>query len=372
MSRRWFRPSTSSKPSAESNTDKALTTALAGDLSRRLFSKRLLVAVPVAAAALLAEAPEAAEAAPVADWTLTGNAIPDTTKFLGTTNNQPLIFKTNTGGGGGERMRISATGDVSIGTQHNFARLMVQTSTDSQYGIYGRSTSGIGVIGGSESDNGVYAWSDSNAAIYATSNEWFGVVASSQNNWGLYASSLYHNAGYFDGKVHVAGLLEKGGGSFKIDHPLDPENKYLYHSFVESPDMKNIYDGVALLDANGEATVELPAWFEALNYDFRYQLTCVGGFAPVYVAEEIAGNRFRIAGGRQGMKVSWQVTGIRQDAFAQAHRIPVEQDKADEDRGTYLYPAEHGQPETKREQYELVHQKLRDVKARRAPGDAVP
>src|SRR5215468_6520392 len=88
MSRRWFRLSTSSKPSAESNTDKALTTALAGDLSRRLFSKRLLVAVPVAAAALLTDAPEAAEAAPVADWTLTGNAIPDTTKFLGTTNNQ--------------------------------------------------------------------------------------------------------------------------------------------------------------------------------------------------------------------------------------------------------------------------------------------
>src|SRR5215212_7808447 len=143
MSRRWFRPSTLSKPSAESNTDKALTTALAGDLSRRLFSKRLLVAVPVAAAALLTDAPEAAEAAPAADWTLTGNAIPDTTKFLGTTNNQPLIFKTNTGGGGGERMRISAAGDVSIGTQQNFARLTVQTSTDNQYGIHGRSTSGI-------------------------------------------------------------------------------------------------------------------------------------------------------------------------------------------------------------------------------------
>jgi len=373
MSRRWFRPSTSSKPSAESNTDKALTTALAGDLSRRLFSKRLLVAVPVAAAALLAEAPEAAEAAPVADWTLTGNAISDTTKFLGTTNNQPLIFKTNTGGGGGERMRITAAGDVNIGTQQNlnYARLVVQTSTEGQYGIQGRSTSGIGVSGVSDLYEGVYAWSNSNTALSAHSPEWIGVWASSEHNWGLYASGVGY-AGYFDGNVHVYGRLEKGGGSFKIDHPLDPENKYLYHSFVESPDMKNIYDGVALLEANGEAIVELPAWFEALNFDFRYQLTCVGGFAPVYVAEEIAGNRFRIAGGRQGMKVSWQVTGIRQDAFAQAHRIPVEQDKAVEDRGTYLYPAEHGQPETKREQYELVHQKLRDMKARRAPGDAVP
>jgi hypothetical protein len=72
------------------------------------------------------------------------------------------------------------------------------------------------------------------------------------------------------------------------------------------------------------------------------------------------------------MKVSWQVTGIRQDAYAQAHRIPVEQDKAEQDRGKYLYPTEHGQPETKLEQYELVHHKLLDVKARQAPGDAVP
>ena len=56
-----------------------------------------------------------------------------------------------------------------------------------------------------------------------------------------------------------------------IDHPLDPANKYLYHSFVESPDMKNIYDGVITTDANGDATVVMPDYFEALNKDFRYQ-----------------------------------------------------------------------------------------------------
>src|SRR5262245_8440898 len=44
-------------------------------------------------------------------------------------------------------------------------------------------------------------------------------------------------AGYFAGSVQITGNLAKGGGSFKIDHPLDPENKYLYHSFIESPDM---------------------------------------------------------------------------------------------------------------------------------------
>jgi len=90
-------------------------------------------------------------------------------------------------------------------------------------------------------------------------------------------------AGYFEGTVSVtqtvsAGLLgsvgniNKGGScNFKIDHPVDPANKYLYHCAVESPDMKNIYDGVVTLDSAGEAVVELPAWFEALNQDFRYQ-----------------------------------------------------------------------------------------------------
>jgi hypothetical protein len=97
--------------------------------------------------------------------------------------------------------------------------------------------------------------------------------------------------------------------------------------------MMNIYNGVATLDYNGEATVQLPDWFEALNRDFRYQLTCVGGYAPVYVASKVSGNEFRIAGGRAGLEISWQVTGIRHDAYANAHRIPVEEEKPAKERG---------------------------------------
>jgi hypothetical protein len=109
--------------------------------------------------------------------------------------------------------------------------------------------------------------------------------------------------------------------NIKIDHPLDPANKYLYHSFVESPDMKNVYDGLVALDENGEAEIELPDWFGALNKDFRYQLTAIGAPGPnLYIAEEISdavtnfgstgsnknnNSRFKIAGGRSGTKVSW-------------------------------------------------------------------
>jgi hypothetical protein len=155
--------------------------------------------------------------------------------------------------------------------------------------------------------------------------------------------------------VNVVGTLSKGGGSFKIDHPLDPANKYLYHSFVESPDMMNIYNGVAELDASGEAVIALPDWFQALNKDFRYQLTPIGAPGPnLYIAEEVANNQFKMAGGKPGSRVSWQVTGIRQDAFANANRIPVEVEKAPADRGRYLYPEVIGAPETARIGYEAI------------------
>jgi hypothetical protein len=148
----------------------------------------------------------------------------------------------------------------------------------------------------------------------------------------------YGLAGYFGGAVNVNGNLSKAGGSFVIDHPTDPEHKYLYHSFVESPDMKNIYDGNVVTDSSGAAVVKMPDWFEALNRDFRYQLTVIGQPAQAWVAAKIANSQFVIKTDRPGVEVSWQVTGIRQDAWANAHRIPLEVEKAEADRGHYLHP----------------------------------
>jgi hypothetical protein len=169
---------------------------------------------------------------------------------------------------------------------------------------------------------GIGEWPDPIANLYVMQGE-------------IYAAIL-------NGDVLVTGFLDKAGGGFKIDHPLDPEGKYLCHSFVESPDMKNVYDGVATMDMRGEAVVELPHYFEAANKDFRYQLTCIGGFAPVYVAEEMSDNRFKIAGGEPGMKVSWLVTGIRKDPVAELNRIQVEVEKKPEEQGRYLSPEAYG------------------------------
>jgi hypothetical protein len=147
---------------------------------------------------------------------------------------------------------------------------------------------------------------------------------------GVYGRSPWCDAdyaGFFYGNVHVTGTVNQGALGFKIDHPLDP---------------KNVYNGNIILDANGEATVQLPHYFQEVNKDFRYQLTCVGGFAPVYIAERISDNSFKIAGGKAGLEISWQVTGIRTDPFTQANRIPVEPNKSAEERGKYLHPQVYG------------------------------
>jgi hypothetical protein len=140
------------------------------------------------------------------------------------------------------------------------------------------------------------------------------------------------------GNLIVTGTLTKGGGSFKIDHPLDPANKYLSHSFVGSPDMMNVCNGNVTTDRRGLAEIILPNYFDALNRDFRYQLTVIGQFAQAIVAKEIDHNRFTIHTNRPGVKVSWQVTDIRQDAYANAHRIAVEVEKSPQEQGKYLHP----------------------------------
>ena len=138
----------------------------------------------------------------------------------------------------------------------------------------------------------------------------------------------------FRDDLDIEGTLTKGAGSFRIDHPLDPYNKYLQHSFVESPDMMNVYNGNIICDKEGVAKVELPDYFLALNKDYRYQLTPIGAFANLFISKEIEpcgvdASCFSIAGGAPGLKVSWQVTGIRNDTYARNNPIVVVTDKTE-------------------------------------------
>jgi hypothetical protein len=172
-------------------------------------------------------------------------------------------------------------------------------------------------------------------------------------------------AGVFQGDVTISGSVVASSKNFRIDHPQDPANKYLVHASIESSEMVNIYSGNAVTDELGLAVVHLPDWFEAENADFRYQLTVIGQDAHVWIAEEIAGKQFKIATNPSHVKVSWQVTGVRQDAWAKAHPLVVEQAKNDRERGFYIHPELFGQPEEKQTEWGRNPETMRRLKARR-------
>jgi hypothetical protein len=175
-------------------------------------------------------------------------------------------------------------------------------------------------------------------------------------------------AGNFLGSVNISSDLNVSGSkNFKIDHPLDPANKYLVHSAVESSERMNIYTGNVITDGRGEATVHLPDWFEVLNTDFRYQLTVIGQFAQAIVAREIQNGAFDIRTSVPKVKVSWQITAVRQDAYAKAHPLVVEEQKDARLRGFYIHPELYGAPAEKQIEWARHPELMRQARDRKPP-----
>jgi hypothetical protein len=295
---------------------------------------------------------------------------------------------------------VNVVGSLS-GTSNNPAHAGVHgVHTAGQAAVIGISEAGRGVLGISTTGQGVWGASDSSAAVVGVSakgeafrgegasgvvgigKSWVGVygetngarnvgpagvwgegkqsgdgvkgVTSAANAAGVAAFHLTNQgpgifaqgapAGLFNGDVTINGRLRASVKSFVIDHPLDPANKYLSHSSVESPDSMNIYSGEVITDTEGNATIALPDYFGALNRDFRYQLTVIGKFAQAIVASGIENNRFSIKTDQPDVKVSWLVTGIRQDASARALPTRVEEEKPAAERGFFLHPEHYGHP----------------------------
>lgn len=319
------------------------------------------------------------EASEIGDAQIVGSALRLPLSVSGTTDSGPLVDIQNTAGAGTRaiRGRTSGNGIGVVGSAGGVDGWGVQGTASGADGIgveaeatgggdavVGRASAGSGVGRGvfGEGAYGVYGQALSTATgagVYGrggtgvhAEGTLLGVRASATGAGtavhGYNGNTSQGYAGFFDGRVHINGPLSKPAGSFRIDHPLHPANKYLQHSFVESPDMKNIYDGVVTTDERGLAAVRMPGWFDALNRDFRYQLTVVGSsFARAIVWRELRDNRFVIRTNRPDTKVSWQVTGIRKDAYAKAHPIEVEVPKRGDEKGRYLAPELFGEPERK-------------------------
>lgn len=221
---------------------------------------------------------------------------------------------------------IEWQGGVAIGSYS------IEPTSEQNYAMLGRADNStninIAVYGEAHDANG----SSNSAGIYGRSIGDFGGII-----W----------AGYFDGWTNVAGNFYASAKFFRIDDPTNPTQSTFEHACVESDEYKNVYDGVATLDAEGRCEVALPDWFEALNKDFRYQLTALGAPGPnLHIAQEISGGQFRIAGGPPHRSVSWMVTGVRKDPYALAHPIEVQKAKPEGMRGKYLHPVEYGVSET--------------------------
>jgi hypothetical protein len=219
------------------------------------------------------------------------------------------------------------------------------STTGQKFGIFS-----IGTMGDSALLNGigVVATVDDAYALWAANNS-SNTTAVLENSGPGHTFRALGNAGHvridtFGTVFATGGFVQGAANQSRMDHPFDPSGKYLSHASIESSEMLNLYTGNAVLGGDGSASVALPDWFTALNEDFRYQLTPIGGFAQLYIAEKITGNQFRIAGGHAGLEVSWQVTGVRRDAYSKAHPLVVESDKEGEERGHYVHPEAFGQP----------------------------
>jgi hypothetical protein len=248
----------------------------------------------------------------------------------------------------GNFINIGISPHAGSGSGTGYA-ILTQTDDEDDYAarldgrvwIYNQSTSFSNLeseyTGSSASLAGIYS--------YSTTNNGTGLIGEADNgtnSWGVFGTSANGYAGYFSGDVYVQGPLSAAVKNFKIDNPANPENEILYHHCVESDQMLNIYSGNVITDENGDALVTMPDYFEALNMEFRYQLTCIGDFAQAIIKEKIRENQFRIKTDKPNIEVSWMVSGVRHDAAALYYAKPNVVEKTADEKGKYLNPEAFG------------------------------
>ncbi|MBI5538806.1 MAG: hypothetical protein HY951_02010 [Bacteroidia bacterium] len=292
------------------------------------------------------------------------------------------VFTAATGGGVAGVMGVNARTDGGYGILgQGFNGIVGETNYQLGAGIWGQnndalgSGNGCGVIG--DGNYGVWGQTSTGTAgtfgINARTNGGWGVEGQGFNGvvgftaqdlgFGVYGENL--STGTVNNNVGVAGLgwvgvfgesndLATGFGvysngelgssgtkSFVIDNPLDPENKFLKHFCIESPEVLNMYRGTATLNSNGETVITLPEYYNSINIEPSYELTPIGKPAPdLYIKEEIKENQFTIAGGNPNQKVSWTVYSKRNDLYVQKNKetLNVQPEKRANQKGKYLHP----------------------------------
>lgn len=281
-----------------------------------------------------------------------GVAVP--LKLSGTNFNKYILEVIHTGTRGGA---IAATGSNGVGNTLGGPGMLISGGT-SEASIGGTAISANGGAS-SNGDGGVGVFTTGGGSSTHSGGDGLFAIAGNGVTKGF--------AGNFVGNVKIDGALNVTGmTSFRIDHPLNPETQYLSHAAIESAETLNVYSGNITVDQNGEATVKLPEWVQTINKDFRYTLTSIGAPGPnLYIAEEVADNHFKIAGGMPGAKISWQITGVRNDAVVKAHPFKAEEEKSQQERGYYLHPELYNQPQEKGIEYARNPELMKQMKETR-------
>lgn len=275
--------------------------------------------------------------------------------WIGTSTPKPLLIFTNEGGA--QAIFENGSGNFGVGNNRPYNRIDVNAGA----------TIGPSALNGTSNDASNRGFKVGFGYRFnETTDQFHGMrveVLEGTNSCGNTIDLAFHTAECNtstsrevmringSGNVIATGTIFGASKQFRIDHPLDPQNKFLMHTCIESPDMKNIYDGTITTDADGFATVTLPDYFEALNRDFRYQLTVIDEseddfiFAKVYrkIGVEAEG-QFTIKTSMPNIEVSWQVTGIREDAWAEQNRSEVVVEKTAAQKGKFVHPAAWGLP----------------------------
>lgn len=244
------------------------------------------------------------------------------------------IIGSNTGAGYGVSGQIPSTATGSSAVYGNNLR------TTGGSGIYGIGVNGV--VGETNYRNGF--------GVYGRNYDALGpLTANAVGTYGLGYVGVWGDQSDPNGfSIYANGDFGAAGTkAFSIDHPLDPANKYLRHYSIESNEVLNLYRGTIAFDANGEAVVTLPDYFDVVNTDFSYQLTPIGGYAPIFIKEKIANGQFVIGGGNPNIEVSWTVFAQRNDPYLQQHPTSkqVEVDKEEWNKGKYLQPDLYNQSE---------------------------
>ncbi len=269
---------------------------------------------------------------------------------------------------------------TSASTSGTGVRGSAQATTGTTYGLYGEASSpeGFGVYGVATRTTGDASggWFDAMGSGYGVCGR--AARTTGSGAWGVYGITAAVNsyAGGFNGNVFIAGNLQKGSGSFLIDHPLDPENKLLRHNFVESPENLLIYRGTIRLDDQGEAVVVMPDYFKALTDEHKATVTVTPVGKPFMAGHEWdpEGGAFT-AYGDPGREVTWIVCADRDDPVIHQLGRPVEEEKGPDngycDRGKLIYPAAYGYPKAMGWDYEFQQQaeRVRVAEERRRTED---